>query len=148
MYLPSYDLIFNPLRRGFLGTPFDDHIGFADNPSDTTKSWLSPPIDIKEYDNKWSILVDLPGVSVDAVNVDVDDSQLTVEAHNRKETKNEKGNDFYTERYEGTYKRSFRLPESADTDKITAKMVNGVLHITVEKKEVVDSKKRIKIELK
>ncbi|MGD9865204.1 MAG: Hsp20/alpha crystallin family protein, partial [Pseudodonghicola sp.] len=66
-----------------------------------------------------------------------------------KKTQQEKTGDtwYFSERQYGAFRRSFRLPEDADGDKASARMVDGVLHVTVPKKAGSEAKSPRKIEI-
>ena len=88
----------------------------------------TPVVDIYEKDKKLTVLADMPGVDEKAVNVDFDQGVLTI-----KGTVDYKENSkpFYSEYQPGNYERSFAVPEKIDVEKITAKVENGVLFVTL-----------------
>ncbi|KAK3268589.1 hypothetical protein CYMTET_22917 [Cymbomonas tetramitiformis] len=91
---------------------------------------------------EYTIEVDLPGLTTDDVNIEVHDDQgpvLVIDAEKEKEEKDE-GEDkdikwHRMERSTSSFHRTFRIPPKADEEKLAAKMSNGVLNITIEKKE-------------
>jgi len=91
----------------------------------------SPRTDIVEMDDRYELVVELPGVSTDKVELQVEDGELTISA-----TKNgtpEGGDYLLRERRAGTYSRSFRLGEHVDRTKIEAQMKDGILTVRVSK---------------
>lgn len=106
---------------------------------------FSPAFEVKETTDAFVVKADLPGVSEADLDVSVHAGVLSISgarsAEERKETES------YTlyERQFGSFSRSFSLPDTADGDRIEAKLDNGVLTLTIGKKE--QAKPR-KIELK
>ncbi len=106
-----------------------------------------PTVNTREADDAYYIEVDLPGVSKDDINIDVDDNTLTISGV-RKVKEEHKDDSFYkVESVYGKFERSFSLPEDVDTDKIEAKHNNGVLEIKIPKIEKVEKAPK-KIEIK
>ena len=106
-----------------------------------------PTVNTREADDAYYIEVDLPGVSKDDINIDVDDNTLTISGV-RKVKEEHKDDSFYkVESVYGKFERSFSLPEDVDTDKIEAKHENGVLEIKIPKVEKVEKAPK-KIEIK
>ncbi len=133
MYMTNYDPFFGDALRKFFLNPVSAEAGEG--------NYLTPAVDIKEDESKWTFLINVPGVKPADINVHVEDGDLLVEAHREEEHKEEKGKYTHVERCEGGYKRRFSLPTSADANGISAKADNGVLSITVRKKEEVQPKK-------
>ena len=95
---------------------------------------MSVDFDVSEDDQKIQIKGDLPGMDKDDVDISVENGVLTIKGEKREE-KEEKEKDYYlSERQYGSFRRSFRLPESVDEDKIAANFKKGVLDITLPKK--------------
>jgi HSP20 family protein len=93
----------------------------------------------------YDIEIDLPGVKKEDIEIKVEDNYLTVNAI-RRFKKEVKEDDYYLlESDFGLISRSFVLPEDVDRDKISAKLENGRLYITLEKQE---SRKAKSIEIK
>jgi HSP20 family protein len=99
-----------------------------------------PAVDVSENDDGFEVTAELAGFSGDDVTVEVDDGVLTFRAERSEEREDEDGNVVMSERHQGTFQRSFRLPENVDSDAITADMKDGVLTLTVPKVEVVEPK--------
>ncbi|MGB5103106.1 MAG: Hsp20/alpha crystallin family protein [Steroidobacteraceae bacterium] len=86
-----------------------------------------PPADIVERDKEYLIKIDLPEVPKEDVKVLFEDGVLTIKGE-RKVEKEVKGEKVYrTERYYGTFERSFVLPEDVDAKLIKAESKDGVL---------------------
>lgn len=99
-----------------------------------TRSW-SPAVDIYETETGYQLAVDLPGVDPKSIEVSMEKETLVVSGERaRPEESSEKTLYHRRERVWGAFKRSFKLPEDASTEEITATSENGVLHIRVNKR--------------
>jgi HSP20 family protein len=97
-----------------------------------TGAWL-PPVDIHEEANQFLLHVDLPGVDPKAVEVTSDQGVLTIRGQ-RDETRRDARDGYRRiERVTGEFQRRFSLPETADTQNIKAKVVNGVMEVSIPK---------------
>ena len=106
-----------------------------------------PTVNTREADDAYYIEVDLPGVSKDDINIDVDDNTLTISGVRKVKEEHKEDNFYKVESVYGKFERSFSLPEDVDTDKIEAKHNNGVLEIKIPKIEKVEKAPK-KIEIK
>ena len=106
--------------------------------------------DVKELDNGYEIMVDLPGFKKDEVNVELENGYLTISASKGldKDEEDKKGKYIRQERYAGSMSRSFYVGEDLTEEDIHAKFENGILRLDVPKKEAkaVETKKRVAIE--
>ena len=106
--------------------------------------------DVRELDNGYEIIVDLPGFKKDEIEVQLEDGYLTISAAKGldKDETDKKGNYIRQERYTGSMSRSFYVGDGISEDDIHGKFENGILQLDVPKKEVkaVETKKRISIE--
>lgn len=95
---------------------------------------MLPPVDIVEDADGITLRADMPGVSREALSIDVDNDTLTIEgAVSLGESARMK--DVYAEVRVAQYKRSFVLGRDLDTEKIDARLANGVLTLTIPKLE-------------
>jgi len=95
-----------------------------------------PPADIVEREKEYLIKVDLPEVPKEDVKVLFDDGVLTIKGE-RKVEKEVKGEKVHrTERYYGTFERSFVLPDDVDAKLIKAESKDGVLMVHLPRVEV------------
>ena len=84
--------------------------------------------DIKENDDSYSIVVDLPGYSKDNIKVEVEDGYLTIHATiNNENEETKKGKFVRRERYFGECSRSFYVGDSVETTDVKAAFKNGIL---------------------
>ena len=101
--------------------------------------------DIYEKDNKYHVEMDIPGFDKKDIKVECDKGYLTITAQKEeKEEEHKDKNYIRRERRYGTYKREFYLGE-LDSEKINAEFKDGVLTVTVPKKEEVETKTVIEI---
>ena len=95
----------------------------------------SPSVDIFETENELVLKADLPDVNQDNIDVRVENQTLTI-AGERKFEKQDNVKGFHRiERNYGSFVRSFAVPNTFDTDHISANFKNGVLSVTLPKKE-------------
>jgi HSP20 family protein len=95
----------------------------------------SPSIDIDENDNRYSLEVELPGMTEKDLEVKVEGNLLTLSSKKSEEKEEKKKDYVLKERRSYNFSRSFVLPENVETDKITAEFKNGLLLIDVPKAE-------------
>lgn len=107
---------------------------------------LSPQVDISETENEIKVKAELPGVSEQDVDVELNDDILTIRGEKKSERKEEKENYHFMERSYGTFQRSFQLPRPVDPDKVQATFENGVLTITLPKNAQQEKTRRIQVQ--
>ncbi len=107
-----------------------------------------PAVNIKETDKSYVIELAAPGLKKDDFEIDLDNNVLTISYQKKDEKKEEDANYTRREFYFTEFKRSFTLPETADLEKIDAKYKDGILEITIEKKDEAKVKPRKKIQIK
>jgi HSP20 family protein len=108
--------------------------------------------DVRETDDSYEVDIDLPGFKKDEVKIQLADGYLTIEAAkglDKDEKDKKSGKYIRRERYAGSMSRSFYVGEDVKQEEIHAKYDNGILKLSVPKKEAkkaVDSSKYIAIE--
>lgn len=111
------------------------------------KRFSDPAANIIENNESFQLDIAAPGMNKEDFKIDLDNNILTisseVEDARREEGKNYTRKEFYY----GSFSRAFTLPKTIDTDKIKADYDNGILKISLPKKDEarVDMKKEIKI---
>ncbi len=107
----------------------------------------APAVDIIDEKDTIRVRADLPGIKKDEIEVSVNNDTLTIKGE-KKEEKEIKEKDYVrSERYYGAFCRSFTLPAGVDPQKVNAGYKDGVLEITLPKRE--DAKpKQIKVDVK
>lgn len=101
---------------------------------DFTKTYWRPLVDVRENTKEFVANVEVPGIDPKDIKLTVDRETLTIEGEKKLE-KEEKGEYYRTERYYGSFVRSFSLPTSVDSEGISASYDKGVLKITIPKKK-------------
>ena len=96
---------------------------------------LAPAMDVVENENSVTIRVDLPGLDPDKVNVEVEGDTLTITGEMGDTIEKEGERYHYRERSYGSFKRSLRLPDYVDAEAAEASFKNGVLNLTLPKRE-------------
>lgn len=101
---------------------------------------IIPPVDIYETENSVVLIADVPGVTKENLHIDVENDELTIEGLFL-EPEAGSGKKLINECYYGKYTRTFTLSDVIAQDKITAKLDDGVLTITLPKQEKAKPKK-------
>ena len=93
--------------------------------------------DVQELDNAYQVDLDLPGFRKEDLHAELKDGYLTIKAtrQNDEEKKDAQGRYIRQERYSGHYQRSFYVGEDITQEDVHAAFENGVLKLTVPKKE-------------
>ena len=101
--------------------------------SDADSGAWWPPGDIHEEAGQFALQVDLPGVDPKAVEITADQGVLTIRGQREDSRRESREGYRRVERITGEFQRRFSLPESADTQGIKAKFINGVLEVSIPK---------------
>jgi HSP20 family protein len=128
----------NRLNRFFLGG-LPNRMGGGEIHSLAVADW-SPEVDISEDDQGYLLKADLPEMKKDDVRVTVEDGILSVSGERKCQKEDEKKKFHRIERSFGTFRRSFTLPEDADSTKVTAEFRDGVLKVHLPTTPVAKSK--------
>lgn len=97
-------------------------------------TWV-PALDVRESEDRFDVTVDLPGLEPGDVNVTFEDGMLSINGK-REFSAEDRGETWHRiERSFGTFARSMRLPQTADTERIEATFDKGVLTVSVPKTE-------------
>ena len=93
--------------------------------------------DVRETENSYELDVDLPGFKKEDVNVELKNGYLTIATSKSldKDEKDQKGRYIRQERYAGAMSRSFYVGEDVQPSEISAKFENGILQLSIPKKE-------------
>jgi HSP20 family protein len=116
---------------GLLDNFLNDVDLFADNRFASTL----PAVNIKEDGNAFTIELAAPGLKKEDFKINLDEKLLTISTSQKEES--EEKNDTYTRKEfsYSSFSRSFRLPKTVDIDKVEATHENGILYLSLPKKE-------------
>lgn len=100
-----------------------------------------PSVDIEDQGKNYRLTVDLPGFKKEDVQVELEEDEVTINAK-RQQIEDERSKNYVRhERSAQTYYRRIHLPEMIRSDQANAKLNNGILEITLPKKEPKETKK-------
>lgn len=128
------DRAFEDFLRGYWRLPFSRSV------VDVEPFWrgefkfgAEPAVDIVEKDDGYKVTAELPGMEESNIEVKFSDGTLTISGEKSEEKEEKKKDYFLSERHYGSFKRSFRVPDGVDADKIEASFKNGVLAVALPK---------------
>ena len=116
----------------------------ANDVSDTAADWV-PAVDIHEEKERFVLRADLPGVSPDDIDVNMENGVLSLAGERNEPSSDEIDGLKRFERVSGKFYRRFNLPETADAEGITARSANGIQEISIPKAARVQAR-RIAVE--
>lgn len=96
--------------------------------------WV-PALDVLEEKDNYVVQVELPGINKEDVKLSLEQGTLTITGERKAETKNETATAYHLERFQGRFQRTINLPESIAADKVKAQYKDGVLTVTLPKRE-------------
>jgi len=110
--------------------------GMFGGASDGGQLWAPYAVDVREDADHIYVDADLPGFSKEDIDITLENQTLTISAEKKAERKQEKKGEFLlNERRYDRFMRSFTLPPTVDDKKVDAKLNEGVLCITLDKRE-------------
>lgn len=125
---------------------FDTLMDRLFNGTGPNESFGTYAVDVREDTDHIYVDAELPGFTKDQVDITLENSMLTISAERKAEQKQDQpGNYLLNERRYSRFLRSFTLPPTVDEKSVQANLTDGVLHITLTKRE--ETKPR-KIEVK
>lgn len=130
----------NGHNNGVLKSPYSDIFGSIFNPEPyQSKSLVSriPAVNIAETEDEFHIELATPGLKKDDFKINVEKDQLTIATDKKAEAGDESDAKKYNRKEfnYSSFTRTFTLPESADQATIQAEYTDGILYVTVAKKE-------------
>jgi HSP20 family protein len=131
--LREFSTLQNEMNRLF-NTVFDNPAGGGGGNGGTMRRWM-PAMDLLETDDHFVLRADLPGLSEDDVNIELEDSTLTISGQRKAEHEEHKEGAYRVERAFGSFSRSLTLPQGIDPETVTANFDRGVLEVQVPKPE-------------
>lgn len=137
------------INKRYVPAYWDDFFNdtFFDNNHAVSGDRTSPAVNVVEEDSEYRIDVAVPGLSKEDFRIDLENEVLTVSSVQKE--KNEETEQTYVRKefHYNSFKRSFQLPDTIDTDNIKASQEAGILTIQLPKKEEVVQKAPKQIEI-
>jgi HSP20 family protein len=137
--MSEFDRLRNEINRLFDFDAWPEATGLFDRS-------FSPSLDVAETDDNFVVSVDLPGVPEKDIDITVANNVLTIRGEKKSE-KEEKGTYYRKETWSGSFQRTISLPSTVDADQVEANMKNGVLEVSLPKREEAKPK-RISVNVK
>lgn len=131
-FLPTNFVEFDSLLNQMLG-PNGLRVGHFNT--------ASSPAGIWEDENAYHIELDVPGVQREDIDITLDKGALTITLERKHEESESDRKGWREERFYGKLARTFTLPETIDSDGISAEMNDGVLHVSVAKSPAAQPRK-------
>ena len=138
------------INRNFVPAYWDDFFNdrFYKNFHTSSYQTQSPAVNVVEEDTAYKIEMAVPGVSRKEFHIEVDEDVLTISTEKKENKKEQIPNYLRREFNYQSFKRSFQLPDTVDQDNIHAQHEEGILTVTVPKREEVVQKAPKQIEVK
>ena len=121
------------LQRG-INQLFDASLADRQDEEVALKAW-TPAVDIYEDENSFLIKLDLPEINRDDVKVNLNENTLSISGERKVENETKRENYQRVERSYGQFYRSFTLPPNVNIEAISAQFKDGVLRLTLPKRE-------------
>jgi HSP20 family protein len=130
---PAFDLLTSVRRLNDLVD--DAFAGWPRSGSGTVTSAWIPPTDVFEDKDSIRIVSEVPGLRPEDVRISLENQTLTICGERRESSEEKTGEVHLYERSYGSFERSFSLPSTVDTDRVQAKVADGLLTVTLPKVE-------------
>jgi HSP20 family protein len=137
--MPALDELFREADNLFRSAIFNDLAPVKGTWSAATP--FLPAADVLENAQEIQVRVDLPGHDPKDLQVKVEDGTLSIQSERKQEQGRPEGDYLRSERSYGAFARSFALPATVDPSKVEARYENGVLTVTLPKREEAKPKK-------
>jgi HSP20 family protein len=106
-----------------------------------TQDLWTPPVDVEETPDNLIFRAELPGMTRDDIDVELEDGVLTIQGEKKEEQRDENAQGLLYERRWGRFTRRFTLPRAVDANGISAHYSNGILTVRVPKAEEAKGRK-------
>ncbi len=138
----EFDRMFNDLFNVF------SHSSSSSRSQPAMDDFFRPDIDISGSEKNYEIKLDVPGLEAKDLTIDVQNDALVIRGQVHQEEESKDKHFYRMERRYGAFQRTLALPEDADHDEIAARLNNGVLKLTIPRKDipVSENSKRIPID--
>ena len=137
------------INKRYVPTYWDDFFNdtFFNNYQVSSCNGTVPAVNVVEQENEFTIDVAAPGLSKNDFRINLENNVLTVSSEQKEEKNEDRKNYMRREFSYSSFKRSFQLPETVDTDRIKAGHDAGILSIHLPKKQEVLEKAPKQIEI-
>lgn len=108
---------------------------------------MAMPVDVKEYDEKYILKVELPGISKENINIDINKSYVKIDANKSFEKEENDKHKYHKSEFRyGNYSRTLYFPYEIDVEKSSAELKKGILELELPKLHSSDKEtKRLEI---
>jgi HSP20 family protein len=146
-FFRDYDSIFDEFRRSFnnLMRPFFP-MEYPMTGSDLRLIRYAPT-DLVDEGDRYVVHVELPGLSKEDIEVNINNEGLSIRGQKKVESEEKEAQYLHRERYYTSFARDISFPEEVDPDKADGSMDNGILELTIPKKEPRPEERPRKIEI-
>ena len=124
----------------FFGRPFGQFEMAMPKLDDWKGPW-APSMDVVEKNDHVAVRVEVAGVEPEDIDVSIENGILTVSGEKKEKEEHQDGDWHRVESRFGSFRRSVRLPENLDTEKVSADVENGVLVVTLQKSQAGEPRK-------
>ncbi|MCY3885435.1 MAG: Hsp20/alpha crystallin family protein [Gammaproteobacteria bacterium] len=130
----------NIMQRDFDDSVWNVLPRVAGQLSRRASEWI-PATDIQEDGERFVLRSDLPGLKAEDIDITVENELLSIKGERKFKRSEENGNFRRFERVQGSFERSFNLPDAADPEQISASCKDGVLEVVIGKRESIQPKR-------
>ena len=123
-----------------MNSSLDDYLYKGGDTNETISEW-SPSVDVVEYNDRFELYADIPGISANAIDISLENNVLIISGERTKFVSSDEQRHAQIERPLGKFHRQFVLPNVVDSRDITASSHDGVLQIIIKKKEQAKARK-------
>jgi HSP20 family protein len=116
----------------------------ASGPGDWTQTMAMPSIEIKEVDGHYLVSMDIPGMKKEDIKIELNGNQLTISGERKEEKEESKKGKFHSERFYGSFARTFTLPDDIKTEDVATEYKDGVLRLAIPRGDT-SKAKQIKV---
>ena len=147
----GFDQMFDQFRRSFddLMSPFYPFTGITTGTTPLPQLAIrSSIVDLVDEGDQYTIYAELPGFSKDQVDVKVNKDGLIIRAEQKAETEQKNKNYLHRERAYSAFERVVEFPDEVNPQKVEGTMKDGILQLTIAKKEPKPEERLTKVQLK
>jgi HSP20 family protein len=134
-----------PIVQDDMDRAFDRLMRQWASPVSFSEAGWNPSVDVIETDDEIVVKAEIPGVSMDDIDLTVENNRMILSGEKKQEHEEKDDNYYLMERSYGSFRRIFVLPAQADADRVVASYEDGLLTVTVPKSEAA---KGMKIDIK